>query len=115
MIRVLFVDDEVDLCDVYEVLFSSEKIEVITFSDPLEAINEIKQTSFDIAFLDFRMPQMNGLKLREELPSSTPCFLVTGELDMEVPANFLDLLRKPFKKEEFLATINKHFPNLEID
>lgn len=100
MKEVVFVDDEVDIAELYEELFSSETVHVTAFTDPTAAIAYFDTTAVDVCFIDYRMPVMNGLELREKLPDGPSYYLITGELDMECPASFADKFSKPLNFED---------------
>ena len=57
-VTVLFVDDEPELLDIYEIRYGSE-YEVLTATSGTEAL-EAFGDHIDIAFFDRRMPGMSG-------------------------------------------------------
>lgn len=61
MKRVLIVDDEIDLLEIYADFFKSQGISDITYaSDGLEAFILCRQHEYDIITLDHQMPFMKG-------------------------------------------------------
>lgn len=109
--KVVFVDDEKDLCEMYSELFNSSTIEVKSFYDVNEAIEYINNNEVSIAFIDYRMPQMNGSELRKNIPQNIPCIMLTGELMSNPEQGFLDVLNKPIKDEEFEDILDNYCPN----
>ena len=72
--RILAVDDEKIAL---EVLVSSIKAadpsaEVVSFDDPLDALEFVKHTPCEAAFLDIRMRHYNGIRLAKEMKIQNP-------------------------------------------
>ena len=72
--KILLVDDEslqltrLEEC-VKQVL---PEAELFTYSNPVKALEESKDTQIDIAFLDIEMPQINGIVLAKSLKGINP-------------------------------------------
>lgn len=80
------------------------------YHNPLTALATLKNETYDLVFLDIRMPELNGLKLSELLNTNCkivfttayPTYAVKGfELDA------IDYLVKPISFERFLKASNK--------
>ena len=99
--KVIFIDDEADLCEVYEELYETAETHSHAFSDQEKALEFIKNNDVLVCFLDYRMPAMNGLELRKKIPANIPCYLLTGELDVEVDSDFVGKISKPLLEEHF--------------
>lgn len=95
----LFVDDEPDLLELYEELFATDDWDIVALLSPIEAIEYVASHDIDVCFIDYRMPELNGVEMRAKLPATLPCYLITGEMDMPVPPGFLDTLDKPLDFE----------------
>lgn len=72
--KVLLVDDE-DL----QLLRLEESVknvllkgEILSFNNPIDALEAAKKAKIDIAFLDIEMPEINGLALAKSLKSINP-------------------------------------------
>jgi len=74
-LRVLIVDDEPNVCNVLRDACSRFGYSVTTCNDGAQAIAEAHCQTFDVIFLDIRMPGMNGTEvlkiLRRRLPRAT--------------------------------------------
>ena len=105
MKRVVFVDDEPDIVELYEELFTSGTISVAVFTEPTAAIEHFSQQAVDVCFIDYRMPVMNGIELRAHLPDGPRYYLITGELDMECPEGFANKFSKPLNFEDIEAML----------
>ncbi|HSI14964.1 MAG TPA: response regulator [Chthoniobacter sp.] len=101
--RILVVDDEPNVRLSYRVTLETEGLAVAE-ADCAERALELFQTNeFDLAILDMRMPEMDGLALLEEMrkrTNSTPAVIITayGDIPHAVRAlklGAIDFLQKP--------------------
>ncbi len=114
-LRLLLVDDDQQVLDFQQELFSGQGYQVIACSSPREALTVVdNQTErFDAVITDFIMPEMNGAELARELQQrqpDTPVLLCTGYLDEEdrltgMPPNVKQLLYKPLSAQQMIATV----------
>ena len=65
--KILIVDDEPDITLAFNMLLRREGFEVDTFNDPVLALSEFSPNYYDIAFLDIKMPKMDGFSLYGEM------------------------------------------------
>jgi len=65
--RILIVDDEVDITTIYTLGLQDNGFIVDAFNDPLQALSDFKSGSYNLALLDYKMPNMNGLDLYREI------------------------------------------------
>jgi DNA-binding response OmpR family regulator len=65
--RILLVDDEVDITTVFTLCLEDNGFEVDAFNDPLQAISGFKSGSYELALIDYKMPNMNGFELDREI------------------------------------------------
>src|SRR5210317_1179189 len=62
--QILIVDDEPEICESIELLL--EDLGEFAFtkcSNPLDALEMIKEQGFDLVFCDIMMPEMTGIQL----------------------------------------------------
>lgn len=82
-LRVLIVDDEEDMCWALKTIVETEGHRAVSVSNAQEALRQLRAASFDLAFVDLKLPDMEGIELiaglRALLPD-LPCFLVSGYL-----------------------------------
>ncbi len=107
---VLFVDDERELLDVYELLCGPE-YEVITASDGTESL-ELFGEHIDFAFFDRRMPGLSGdeaiANLREQ-GYDTPMGIISAvDPDVESDLECDVYLTKPVGLEDIQTTVKQH-------
>lgn len=94
LIKILIVDDdEVDRMMVYRSLKKAGiKAEIIEEKTGREAINRLKNDLFHCIFLDYRLPDQNGLSLVKKLQSlnvDTPIIVLTGQGDEQLAVEIM--------------------------
>lgn len=91
-------------------------------ADGLEALEILKNKSFDIILMDVQMPEMDGIeatvKIREELKLQTPVIALTASaFKSEVyrcrSAGMNDYITKPFEEFDLIETISRHIVRQE--
>jgi CheY-like chemotaxis protein len=70
--RILVVDDDLYIRELYEEVLVSAGYEVATALDGLDGLNKIKAGGYDLIFLDMIMPKMDGLGILRELKVHKP-------------------------------------------
>ncbi len=117
-IRALIVDDEPLARErISSLLAEDPDVEVIgECSDGREALEEIRQQSPDLVFLDVQMAEMDGFAVLDELGEGRiPAIIFVTAYDQHALKAFefhaLDFLLKPFDRERFdraLSRIKDH-------
>lgn len=70
--NIAVIDDETEILQmINRFLQKKDTYSVVTFSNPLNALNQI-DNSFDLVLLDIMMPQMNGIEVLEKLLKRNP-------------------------------------------
>ena len=62
-INILVVDDEEDMCWALENILKMEDYNVVTTTSGNEALKIIKEKAFNIAFVDIKLPDFDGMEL----------------------------------------------------
>ena len=62
MIKILFVDDEENLRELYKQQLSHEGYSVILAANGIEALIRAEQERPDLVAMDIRMPEMDGIE-----------------------------------------------------
>ena len=81
-----------------------------SYTDPVQALSEIRASKPDVVFMDIQMPDISGLELSRMLPKETRVIFTTAfrqyALDSyEVEA--IDYLLKPIRYQKFLEAVAK--------
>src|SRR6476661_10695938 len=111
--RILLVDDEVELTDPLSRVLSREGYTVDVAFDGASGSNLAMQGNYDLLILDWMLPRQTGLAICQNLRSqgrSTPVLFLTAKdtLDDRVQgldAGADDYLVKPFELRELLARV----------
>lgn len=107
---VLFVDDEPELLEIYELVCGSDYT-VLTATDGEEALGAFGP-HVDFAFFDRRMPGMTGdeaIQALRERGYQTPVAIISAvDPETEPSVDHEAYLTKPIVKEELLDTISRH-------
>ena len=116
--RLLIVEDDPDLRELYEDVLSGEGFEVVTARDGLDAFERfLADGPFDALVVDQDMPRLDGkalLKRLRGLGEGVPAVLVSGRLLLD-PSEGERLglgawLHKPFSRETLVRAIRKLIP-----
>lgn len=105
--KVFYLDDEIELLELFRDLFESGGFEIETFSHPNELIARTQEATPQLIFLDYRLPGTNGIEVAKLLPPHIPKVLITGELDVETERLFVRKFAKPYnvsEVQEFIQT-----------
>lgn len=111
--RILLVDDEVELTDPLSRVLSREGYSVDVAYDGASGSNLASQSIYDLLILDWMLPRQSGLEICQQLRSqglTTPVLFLTAKdtLDDRVQgldAGADDYLVKPFELRELLARV----------
>jgi len=115
--RLLIVDDEVDMLEGLRRMLSYEleDVEITTASEARQALRMVRQVPIDLALVDVRMPEIDGLELLGALKKEDPRLTVImmtayGSIEVAVEAmkrGAYDFVTKPFDKETLLRVLSK--------
>lgn len=86
-IRILLVEDEQYLRELYQEILAEQGYSVDTAADGEEGFNKVKQGGWDLVILDIILPKMNGLEIMRKIKADPPV--------------------KPNKKIVFLTNLDK--------
>src|SRR5437588_1931057 len=103
--RILLVDDEVDITTVFTLALADNGFEVDAFNDPIQALSGFRSGSYDLALIDYKMPNMNGFELYREIRKIDErvkvCFITAFEV-------YYDELKKKFQNSLNASSRRQH-------
>lgn len=114
MKKILVADDEADILDMLEDIFTMKGYEVIRAAGGKEAVKQAAQNP-DLIILDVNMPDMDGLAVCQAIRDHIHCpiiFLTAKAAERDRVAGLVaggdDYILKPFGMEELLARVEAH-------
>jgi DNA-binding NtrC family response regulator len=113
--RILLVDDEPMVLSSIQVFLQLETdYQVLTFSSPARALENLEKNRIDLAISDYLMPEMDGItflgKVKEKWPIA-PRVLLTGYADKENAIKAINdvglyhYIEKPWNNDDLLLVI----------
>ena len=90
--KIMAVDDDLGILDSLKIVLGRHGLRLDTFSNPLEAIERLKEERYDLLLLDFIMDEMNGNQVVSNIRSfdnNLYILLLTGHKDLAPPLQTL--------------------------
>jgi len=121
-IKILWVDDEIDLLRPHIIFLEQKGYEVLTSNNGDDAIEMIREKPYDIIFLDEQMPGISGIETLEGIKNlypNLPVVMITKseeEAIMEdaIGSNIADYLIKPVNPNQILLCLKKNLENKKL-
>ena len=120
---ILVIDDDQAVLTLLQEDLERAGYVTMTNTNPLKALEEIKQRNFSVIISDQRMPGLSGLNLLAQAariqPSATR-MLITGMMDIETVVDAINtgeifrFIVKPWLREEFLAAVKNGVQRHEL-
>ncbi|WP_291327075.1 response regulator [Desulfovibrio sp. UCD-KL4C] len=115
IIRVLLVDDERGFTDVLQKRLGKRGLDIMTAFGGTVAIQCLRKNDFDVAILDLKMEDMDGievLKIFKKMAPDMPVIMLTGHGSGKAAKEGMahgafDYLLKPCDLEELLGKIHQ--------
>ena len=122
-IRLLIVDDEVGFVNILAKRLSRRNMEVTSTYTGTEAIQILRKQDFDVAVLDLKMEEMDGievLKIFKKMDPKMVVIMLTGHGSEQaaregIEFGAFDYLTKPCELEELLAKIREAYQERNRD
>ena len=113
--RVLIVDDEVELTSALSEMLGKQGYETRGYTDGQEALQSLKENTYDVLLLDLMMPDMDGISLLKKALAIDPnlvCIMMTGHGTVQTAVEAMksgafDYILKPFKLNTILTTLTR--------
>lgn len=121
-IKILWVDDEIDLLKPHILFLEKKNYNVTTCNNGQDAIDLFDENNFDIVFLDENMPGLSGLETLSELKekkSSVPVIMITKSeeeyiMEEAIGSKIADYLIKPVNPNQILLSLKKNLDNSRL-
>jgi len=116
--NILLIDDDEWIRDSMRLFFEGEGCRLETFETAEEAIEKSKINKYDIIFIDFRLPGMDGLSFLSQIgkfQEKALKILITAygreAFDKAKQLKIHDIISKPFTSDDILKSLNRFFKN----
>ena len=119
--KIMCIDDNKVNLSVFKGLLKSTNAEVVLATGGMSGVERAREEKFDIIFVDYMMPDMDGIETFERLKSEglntkTPIIMLTANAGAEAEAlyrrkGFDGYLAKPILKEKLYAIIRETLQN----
>ena len=121
-IKILWVDDEIDLLKPHILFLEKKNYDVTTCNNGRDAVDVFSEGNFDIVFLDENMPGMSGLETLQEIKeskSSTPVIMITKSeeeyiMEEAIGSKIADYLIKPVNPNQILLSLKKNLDHSRL-
>ena len=112
-VRILIVDDEVDLISTMAERLALRGFQVETATSGTDALRQVSEKDFSVLILDVKMPGIGGLKLKAEIKRKhpdLPVILFTGhssvaDAERGIREGAFDYLMKPIDIDDLIEKI----------
>ena len=123
MVKILWVDDEIELLKPHILFLKSKGYEVDSCNNGYDAIDMASESAYDLIILDEMMPGMTGLEtlpLIKDVRPATPVIMVTKSeeeniMDKAIGSKIADYLIKPVNPNQVLLSIKKHVHSRQLE
>lgn len=121
-VRILWVDDEIDLLRPHIIFLEQKGYDVHTSNNGDEAIDVIRESNFDIIFLDEQMPGLSGIETLEiikDIRPHLPVVMITKSeeesiMEDAIGSKIADYLIKPVNPNQILLCLKKNLETKKL-
>jgi DNA-binding response OmpR family regulator len=113
--KILAVDDDAMICNVYKMIFGDEGYDLTVVESGRQAKEMLTEKRFDLVIADFNMPDLDGFKLLQFVRDrrlKTRFILVSAYTTKGMELSFQKLrveavIHKPFNVSDMLAKVRE--------
>lgn len=121
-IKILWVDDEIDLLKPHIIFLEKKNYVVTTANNGRDALDIFDQENFDVVFLDENMPGLSGLEVLSEMKekkAATPVIMITKSeeeyiMEEAIGSKISDYLIKPVNPNQILLSLKKNLDHSRL-
>ncbi|KAA1242770.1 PglZ domain-containing protein [Aquimarina sp. RZ0] len=121
-IKILWVDDEIDLLKPHIIFLEKKNYDVTKCQSGTEALDILDENNFDIVFLDENMPGLSGIDTLAEIKEkndSLPVVMITKSeeeyiMEEAIGSKIADYLIKPVNPNQILLSLKKNLDNSRL-
>ena len=117
MKKLLIIDDDLDLAALLSKFLTRKGYETESFSSGATGISRFRETSFDGVLCDYRLGDMSGKEVLQEIIKIKPgtiVLIITGYSDIKTAVDVIkfgayDYIAKPLVPDELMNVLSKAF------
>lgn len=114
-VKIMVVDDEPSVLESFKMILEIKDYAVDTFPDGPSAVSKLEKGKYDICFVDYKLPGMDGLQVLEKVKEIDPTIeviVVTAYASEKsqsraIQLGALEYLRKPFLMDEIYELVER--------
>lgn len=121
--NIMAVDDEETILKLYQKILSEEGHKVVLAASGKEAMDILEHKTFDLIFLDLKLPDMDGIEILKRIREKmewTPVIIVTANPSLETSIEAIrvggvyEYAVKPFNSENLRLSIRRAIEKSEL-
>lgn len=113
--NILVVDDQVGMLETFTDILGDKGYKVATAEDGYTAIDKVKKESYDVIFMDIKMPGINGVQTFREIKKINPklavimmtAYSVEDLVKEAIEEGAYTVIYKPFDIDRVVETIER--------
>lgn len=122
--RVLLIEDDEDVIRLLTEILTHDGFSVTVARDGLEGLLKMRTGGPEVALLDIMMPDVNGVRVLEQLMEEegelpVPVIVITGSPEGAAQSRRIlgrdDVFEKPFAPERLIRRIRTHLREVDRD
>lgn len=120
--KILLVEDDIDICEIIKIYMSRTNYSITTANSADEALQLVKENSYDLFLLDIMLPDITGIDLCRKLRKGVfcPIIFISCVDDDEIIVKALemggdDYIVKPFNCNVLLARIEANMRRVQVE
>ena len=114
-VNILVVDDQIGMLETFTDILADRGFHVETAEDGFIAIDKVKKGSFDIIFMDIKMPGINGVQTFREIRKINEktrvimmtAYAVEDLIKEAIEEGAYTVIYKPFDMDKVIRTIER--------
>jgi CheY-like chemotaxis protein len=121
-LRILVIDDNVEITEVLKVYCNSRGIECITINDGRKGLEAVIAAKFDLILLDLAMPEFSGIDVvaslkKDGILSTRNVVIFTASSDTKIieemkNSGVKEILKKPISIDDLTSFFDRYNPDI---
>ena len=110
--KILIIEDEHDVRELYRDLLTDNGFEVLEAGDGISGLRMAKENLWDLMLLDIMLPQVDGLRILEEIDK--PVLIISNLNNDDIITKSIDLgsngyvIKSELNPAQFIVEVKKY-------